>query len=167
MKVYLTYFRYDRGENYSIYHLDTNLKRSLKSWCEDDLPNFLGYGPDDVSQLYLSRCNLTKSELEVIKNFMESSKEYDKEFYELMNRINDDVSDDDMICCTSGDEVWEVLEFLCENCRYYPLYSEVRKYLEDIPFDDEDELKEVLQEVLFENDDLWDKVLKMYISSCY
>ena len=46
-------------------------------------------------------------------------------------------------------------------------FSEVRKYLEDIPFDDEDELKEVLQEVLFENDDLWDKVLKMYISSCY
>ena len=165
MKIYLTYFRYDRGENYSIYNLDTSLNRSLKSWKEKDLPNFLGYGPDDVSQLYLVKCDLTKSEVQLIKDFMESGQDYDKDVYDLMNTKVHDCYEE--IYCTSGDEIWSVLEFLCENCRYFPLYTEVRKYLEDIPFDDEDELKEVLQEVLFDNDDLWDKVLKMYISSCY
>lgn len=165
MKVYLTYFRYDRGECYSIYSLDTSLNRSLRSWKEKDLPNFLGYGPDDVSQLYLVKCDLTKSEVQLIKDFMESDKEYDKDFYDLMsNKVHNCYEE---ICCTSGDEIWEVVDFLCENCRYFPLYTEVRKYLEDIPFDDEDELKEVLQEVLFNNDDLWDKVLKMYISTYY
>ena len=82
MKVYLTYFRYDRGECYSIYNLDTSLNRSLKSWKEKDLPNFLGYGPDDVSQLYLVKCDLTKSEVQVLTDFMNSTEDYNKDFYE-------------------------------------------------------------------------------------
>ena len=81
MRVYLTYFRYDRGEYYSIYNLDTSLQRSVKSWKENDLPNFLGYGPDDVSQLYLVKCDLTKDEVQLIKDFMESGKEYASNFH--------------------------------------------------------------------------------------
>ena len=164
MKIYLTYFRYDRGETYSIYNLETNLKRSLKSWKETDLPNFLGYGPDDVSQLYLVKCDLTKSEVQIIKDFMESDKEYDKDFYDLM-KIIDDKSDE--ICCTSGDEVWEVLDFVCEYCKTYILFDEFYPYYSTLNFDDEDELKEQIQEIIFNNDDLWEIVLKKYIKMYY
>ena len=168
MKIYLTYYRYDRGECYSIYNLETSLQRSLKSWKETDLPDFLGYGPDDVSQLYLIRCNLSKSEVQLIKDFMKSDKEYDKDFYELMERLHDDVSDDDMFCCTSGDEVWEVIDFVCEYCRTWVLYDLMSKYIPSLNFDDKDELKEQIQEILFDgNDELWEKILKKYIKMYY
>jgi hypothetical protein len=164
MKVYITYFRYDRGETYSIYNLDTNLKRSLKSWKETDLPNFLGYGPDDVSQLYLVKCDLTKSEVQIIKDFMSSDKEYDKDFYDLMDRLHDNSEE---ICFTSGDGIWEVIDFVCEYCRTYILYSDMYKYIPTLNFDDEDELREQIQEIIFGDDDLWEIVLKKYIKMYY
>jgi hypothetical protein len=166
MKVYLTYFRYDRGECYSIYNIETNLKRSLKSWKEKDLPNFLGYGPDDVSQLYLVKCDLTKSEVQLIKDFMESDKDYDKDFYDLMSTKVHDCYEE--ICCTSGDEVWEVVDFVCEYCRTTVLFTEFLPYHSTLNFDDEDELREQIQEIIFDNDDkMWETVLKKYIDWYY
>lgn len=164
MKVYLTYFRYDRGEEYSIYNLDTNLKRSWKSLKESDLPNFLGYGPDDVSQLYLVRCELTKSEVEVLKDSMTSSEGYDKKFYDLMKKID---RESEELWNTTGDESWSVVEFVCEYCRTFVLFDEMSPYYSTLDFDDEDELKEQIQEIIFDNDDLWDKILKKYIKMYY
>ena len=164
MKIYLTYFRYDRGECYSIYNIETNLKRSLKHWTDEDLPDFLGYGPDDVSQLYLVRCDLTKSEVQVIKDFMESDEEYNKDFWDLMEKIDDTGEE---ICCTSGDEVWSVVEFVCEYCRTYLLYNLMSKYIPNLNFNDKDELKEQVQEIIFNDDDLWDEILKIYIKTYY
>jgi hypothetical protein len=164
MKVYLTYFRYDRGECYSIYNLETNLKRSLKHWTDEDLPDFLGYGPDDVSQLYLVKCNLTKSEVQIIKDFMESDEEYNKDFWDLMEKIDDDREE---ICCTSGDEVWEVLDFVRKYCRTWVLYDLMSKYIPSLNFNDEDELKEQIQEIIFDDDKLWEIVLKKYIKLYY
>lgn len=164
MKVYLTYFRYDRGESYSVYHIDTNLNRSVKSWKKEDLPNFLGYGPDDVSQLYLVRCNLKKSEIQLIKDYMESDEEYNKDFYDLMERVHED---NEEFCCTTGDEVWEVVNFVCEYCRTYILYSEMSEFIPTLNFDDEDELRDQIQEIIFDDDDLWETVLKKYIEIYY
>jgi hypothetical protein len=163
MKVYLTYFRYDRGECYSIYNLDTSLNRSLKSWKEKDLPNFLGYGPDDVSQLYLVKCDLTKSEVQLIMDFMNSNQEYDEDFYDLMdNKVHDHYEE---ICSTSGDEILEVVDFVCEYCRTYLLYNYFQNY--NLNFNDEDELKEQIHEIIFTDDQIWDVVIKKYIEMYY
>jgi hypothetical protein len=98
---------------------------------------------------------------------MESDKEYDKDFYELMERLNDDVSNDNMICCTSGDEVFEVVDFVCKYCRTYLLYTLFSPYHSTLNFDDEEELREQIQGILFDgNDELWESVLKKYIE-CY
>jgi hypothetical protein len=164
MKVYLTYFRYDRGESYSIYNLDTSLQRSWKSLKETDLPNFLGYGPDDVSQLYLVRCNLTKSEVQLIKDFMTSTEEYNKDFYDLMEKVH---TYSEELWSTTGDEVWSVVEFVCEYCRTYLLYSLMSKYISSLDFSDEDELKEQISEIIFDDDELWEEVLKLYIKTYY
>jgi hypothetical protein len=165
MKVYLTYYRYDRGECYSIYNLDTSFKRSLKSLKETDLPNFLGYGPDDVSQLYLVRCDLTKSEVQILKDFMNSGKDYNKDFYELMNnKVHDRFEE---LWSTTGGETWSVVDFVCEYCRTYLLYNLMSQYIPSLNFNDEDELKEQVSEIIFDDDNLWDKVLEKYIKMYY
>jgi hypothetical protein len=158
MKVYITYFRYDHGEEYSIYNLDTSLKRSLKHWDEEDHPSFLSYGPDDISQLYLVKCSLPVSDVETLKNYMTSEEDYDKKFYDLMKTI-DDIGEE--ICCTNGDEVWEVLDYFC---KYYKWYIDIRKYVTTVPTD-KDELREVLQDILFDDDKVWDKVIKDYLKN--
>ena len=164
MKVYLTYFRYDRGESYSIYNLDTSFQRSWKSLKETDLPNFLGYGPDDVSQLYLVKCDLTKSEVQVLTDYMNSNKDYDKDFFELMKKV-DTFSEE--LWNTTGEEVWSVVEFVSEYCKTYLLYNLMSKYIPSLNFNDEDELKEQISEIIFEDDTLWDEVLKIYIKNNY
>ena len=164
MKVYLTYFRYDRGEEYSIYNLDTSFQRSWTSLKETDLPNFLGYGPDDVSQLYLVKCDLTKSEVQLLKDFMDSTEEYNKDFYELMNKVH---TYSEELWGTSGDEVWTVVEFVCKYCRTYLLYSLMSEYISSLDFSDEDELRDQVSEIIFDNDELWDEILKIYIKTHY
>lgn len=163
MKVYLTYSRYGRGEVYHIYNLDTNLARSLKSWNKKDLPDFLSYGADDISQLYLVRCDLTKSEIQLIKDFMDSRKEYRRDVYNLMdNKIHDHYEE---IRATSGSESWEILDFACKHCRTYHLYNYFQNY--DLNFNDEDELKEQIWEIISTDDQLWDVVVKKYIEMYY
>ena len=74
MKVYVTYFRYDRNENYNIYDVSLNKEKSMKKFNDEFLPNFLEYGPDDVSYLILkentinlinSNTNITTRDLTV------------------------------------------------------------------------------------------------------
>jgi hypothetical protein len=137
----------------------------LKSWKEKDLPNFLGYGPDDVSQLYLVKCDLTKSEVQLIKDFMNSNKDYDKDFYDLMGtKVHDQYEE---ICCTSGDEIWEVVDFVCEYCRTVVLYTEFLPYHSTLDFNDKDELRDQIQEIIFNDDKIWETVLKKYIEMYY
>jgi hypothetical protein len=96
---------------------------------------------------------------------MESDKEYDEDFYDLMNNKVHDCSED--ICCTSGDEIWEVIDFVCEYCRTTVLFTEFLPYRSTLNFDDEDELRDQIQEIVFNNDDLWETVLKKYIKMYY
>ncbi len=159
MIVYLTYFRYDRGETYSLYHMSTSKTESIKHYKEEDLPNFLGYGPDDVSQLYLVRCNLSKKDYLKLQEYYETEKSEDSEFMDLMDDINNTWGNDDLIYSDSGDTNWEVVEFFVEGC-------DPEEYLSEVP-DDEDELEQQLQEVLFENEELYNKVLKNFIKKRY
>jgi hypothetical protein len=166
MRVYVTYFRYDRGESYSIYHLDTSMRNSIKHWKEEDLPNFLGYGPDDVSQLYLIRCNLTKTEVEVLKESMTSGNENDIEFINLIDSIHKETDDNDIIYCTTGDENFDVLQWFQERFRWFINPLDYWETEDDIPTD-EDELNEELQQILFDDEQVFDLVLKRYIHTHY
>ena len=160
MRVYVTYFRYDRGETYSLYHIDKNKSSSIQHYKETDLPSFLEYGPDDVSQLYLVRCDLTKSDFEFLKDYMENSTdEYDVEFYGIMEDLHDTVDNDDIIYSDTGDTNWELIDFFRDN------YN-LENYLPDVP-EDEDELSDKIQEVLFNDDKVYKMVLTDYIKIHY
>lgn len=161
MKVYITYFRYDRNENYDIYHLDLCKKSSLIHYKKEDLPSFLGYGPDDVSYLVLKEVDLSKTELTRLINMYCRSKDYDHELIEFMTEIHE--GDGEEIYFTSGCEVWEVLEFF-RTSGNYDLDTLLGTDTEDL---DEDELKEQCQELVFNDDQLWEKVLSEYIRNYY
>ena len=95
---------------------------------------------------------------------MNSTKDYDKDFYELMKKV-DTVSEE--LWNTTGDEVWTIVEFVCNYCRTYLLYNLMSKYIPSLNFSDIDELREQISELLFNDDNLWDEVLKVYIKNYY
>ena len=161
MKVYITYFRYDRNEDYEIYHIDLCKKSSLTHYKKEDLPSFLGYGPDDVSYLVLKEVDMSKTELTRLITLYGRSKSYVQELIEFMTEIHE--GDGEEIYFTSGDEVWEVLEFF-RTSGNYDLDTLLGTDPEDL---DEDELKEQCQELVFNNDQLWEKVLSEYIRNYY
>jgi hypothetical protein len=161
MKVYITYFRYDRNENYDIYHIDLSKKSSIKHLKEHDVPSFLGYGPDDVSYLVLKEVDMSKSDLTTLINLSINSRDYDNELIKFMTEIHE--GDGEEIYFTSGDEVWEVLEYFRTSGNY-----DLDTLLGvDTSSVDDDDLSEMCQEKLFEDDDLFDKVLKDYINIYY
>ena len=163
MRVYVTYSRYDRGESYSIYHIDTSMRSSVQHWKEKDLPNFLGYGPDDVSQLYLIRCDLTGPEIEVLQEARTSQSDFDIEFENLMDSIHEEVDEDDIIYLTSGEECFEILEWFQIHFRKFINPDD---FWDEIP-EDEDVLNDELQQILFDNEPVWDKVLEHWIRINY
>ena len=164
MAVYLTYVRYAYGENYSIYNFDTNEERAMMSWEAKDLPNFLSSGPDELSLLTLVECDLTDSEIQLIKDCMNSGKDYDEDFYNLMN---DDIHENNSeeIYGVYGDEIDAVVDFACRRCSMPPLQKYFQNY--NLNFDDEDELREQIQEILFTDNQLWDTVLRKFIDTNY
>ena len=161
MKVYITYFRYDRDENYEIYRVDLNRQSSVKDYKENQLPNFLGYGPDDVSYLILKEVDLTPSEYSELLRLSKKTNDYDRETIDFMIDIHD--GDGEEIFFDSGDTIWEVLDFFIDS-GVFDLESILMIDEEDY---DDDELRELCQEKLFEDDDLFDFVLKTYIQKCY
>lgn len=163
MKVYITYFRYDRDENYSIYHIDFNKRSSIKHYKEEDLPSFLGYGPDDVSILTLQEVDLTKTQLTELIRLYGRGKDYDQELIDFMIPIFDNNYGDSCIFSDSGDTVWEVLEFF-RTSGHYDLDSLLGEDTSDY---DEDCLEEMCQDKLFDDDKLFEQVLKDYIKLYY
>jgi hypothetical protein len=162
MKIYLTYYRYDRDENYDIYHLDFTKKSSIQHWKDKDLPSFLGYGPDDVSYLVLKEVDISKTDLTKLIELYVSSKECDTELINFMTQIH--YGDGEEIFFTSGDEIWEVLEFFRDSGKYdlSTLFGVDVDTLED------DDITDKCQELLFGgSDDLGEKVLKDYIRINY
>ena len=113
MKVYITYFRYDRDENYTIYHIDLNKKSSIKHYKETDLPEFLGYGPDDVSILVLQEVEMTKTELTELIHLYGKGEDYDRELINFMIPIFE--NDEGCIFYDGCETNYDFGKFYCLN----------------------------------------------------
>lgn len=159
MKIYLTYFRYDRDEDYSIYHIDLNKKNSIKHYKEEDLPHFLSMGPDDVSVLVLQEVEMSKSEFNTLLNLYQDSKDCDTELIDFMIPIYDRT--DNFICYDGCDTLYEIIDFFIDSGKY-----NLDNYF-DTSTIDPDDLKEKVVDLLFEDDNLFDKVMKDYIDLNY
>jgi hypothetical protein len=161
MKVYVTYFRYDRDENYSIYDVSLDKEKSIKKYDTEFLPDFLGYGPDDVSYLILKEVNLTKSEYNELVRLSKKDQDYDCEIIEFMTDIHERTGVE--INYVSGDLNWDVLNFFMTSGRY-----DLDDLLEvDTSTLDEDELSDLCQQKLWceDEDNLFNNVLQDYLNN--
>jgi hypothetical protein len=161
MKVYVTYFRYDRNENYSIYDVSLDKEKSIKKYDTEFLPDFLGYGPDDVSYLILKEVNLTKSEYNELVRLSKKDQDYDCEIIEFMTDIHERTGVE--INYVSGDLNWDVLNFFMTSGCY-----DLDDLLEvDTSTLDEDELSDLCQQKLWceDEDNLFNNVLQDYLNN--
>ncbi len=154
MNVYIAYDRYEHDEWYSIYNIETNRQRAIKHFKEIDLIDFISYGPDDCHSFQLQKVYMTKEQykklIEVYKN---GSEEDVKDF---MMQIYDEWEEDfevETIMSTDGcSDNFELIEFYCQSV--------------GIEADDYDAIDEAEQK-LFNDEELYAKVLKEYIAMYY
>lgn len=161
MKVYVSYFRYDRNENYSIYDVSLDRNKSIEKYQNELLPNFLGYGPDDVSYLILKEVELTKSDYDELIRLSKIDEDYVREVIEFMtNKIHEE--DGEEIFYVNGELNWEILDFFMTS----GLYDLDSLLGVDTSTIDEDDLQELCQERLWydEEDNIFNSVLKDFLN---
>ena len=160
MKVYVSYFRYDRNENYSIYDVSLDRDKSIKKFQDELLPNFLGYGPDDVSYLILKEVELTKSDYDELIRLSKIDEDYVREVIEFMtNKVHEE--DGEEIFYVNGELNWEILDFFMTS----GLYDLDSLLGVDTSTIDEDELQDLCQERLWDEEDtIFNSVLKDFLN---
>ena len=159
MNVYITYDRYERNEWLSVYHIEKNRERAIKHFKEEDLIDFLSYGPDDCHTFQLQRVVLSSEQykrlLFLVENDGAEHPEYGKELEELLIRFYEEDEEFEPLTLYSTDgcsDNWELVEFYCE--------------MENLDPEDDDH-KEMAQEILFNDDEIYTRVLKEYIAVAY
>lgn len=160
MKVYVSYFRYDRNENYSIYDVSLDRDKSIKKFQDELLPNFLGYGPDDVSYLILKEVELTLSDYNELLRLSKIDEDYVREVIEFMtNKVHEE--DGEEIFYVNGELNWEILDFFMTS----GLYDLDSLLGVDTSTIDEDELQDLCQERLWDEEDtIFNSVLKDFLN---
>jgi hypothetical protein len=164
MRVYITYDRYERDEWYNIYHLSTDREESIKHCKEVDLPDFISYGPDDCHSFQIQEVEMTPEEYEQFKswvdddsqsleNYGDKSSDLFKKMYEYFDRTGDPKFRSEIILSTDGctDNV--------DIVHYYGKQKGLNTKDDDIYYD--------LEEELFNDEELYNKILKDYINDTY
>lgn len=161
MKVYVSYFRYDRNENYSIYDVSLDRDKSIEKYQNELLPNFLGYGPDDVSYLILKEVELTKSDYDELIRLSKIDEDYVREIIEFMtNKVHEE--DGEEIFYVNGELNWEILDFFMTS----GLYDLDSLLGVDTSTIDEDDLQDLCQERLWDEEDtIFNSVLKDFLNN--
>jgi hypothetical protein len=162
MKVYITYDRYERDEWYNIYHVSTDREESIRHCKEEDLVNFISYGPDDCHSFQLQEVEMTEEQYDTLMKWIEeeqSLENYGKEssdFFKFMVDLFDRTGvagDTSRIISTDG----------CSDNADIVHYYGSQKGLDT----KDDDVYYELEEELFDNEDLYKKVLKEYINATY
>lgn len=162
MKVYITYDRYERDEWYNIYYVSTDRNESIRHCVEEDLVDFISYGPDDCHSFQLQEVNMTKRQYEQFTKWIEEDQgleDYGREssdLYKFMYNLYDSsgvVGDTSVIISTDGcsDNV-DIIRWYCEK--------------NGLDVDDDDIYYEVEDE-LFNDEELYLKTLKDYLKDTY
>lgn len=160
MKVYVSYFRYDRNENYSIYDVSLDRDKSIEKYQNELLPNFLGYGPDDVSYLILKEVELTKSDYDELIRLSKIDEDYVREVIDFMtNKVHEE--DGEEIFYVNGELNWEILDFFMTS----GLYDLDSLLGVDTSTVDKDDLQDLCQERLWDEEDtIFNSVLKDFLN---
>ena len=142
MNVYITYDRYEHDEWHYIYRLETNKKRAIKMCKLIDLPDFIGYGPDDCHSFQIQVINMTPDDTE-----------RDRELREFMIELYSKSYDDNIVLSTDGCSDW------IEMIRYYATKLGLDPEDDDAFYEAEEKLQN--------SEELSEQILKEYIKYAY
>ena len=161
MKVYITYDRYEHDEWYQVYYISTNKQDSYTHCKKVDLVDFISYGPDDCHSFQLQEVNMTKKQYEQLvkwNNDNESLDDSDSPYYQFMYDLyNNGTNITNELIQTDGcSDMYELVSYYGVNFKG-----------KDEDFSDEDDDYYDYQEELYEDEDLFKKVLESYINSVY
>jgi hypothetical protein len=162
MKVYITYDRYERDEWYSIYHVTTDRDEAIKHCKEEDLVKFISYGPDDCHSFQLQEVEMTEEQYNTLMKWIEEDVslenygEGSSDFFKFMVDLFDAtgvVGNKSVIISTDG----------CSDnddiVHYYGSLKGLDTKDDNIYYD--------LSEELFNDEVLYEKILKDYIDKNY
>lgn len=138
--LFVIFFRYDRSEEYSIYHVGTNRTQMKKQWRNDSV-EFFRCGPDDVSQLYFMRFgdltdeefnDLTSDNQEIankrLKTICRNGREWDSFGYDR----NDCLKIKEEISSVDGNSIYDLLCDLYDEEEVEEIIDDDDRYLQEI-----------------------------------
>ena len=158
MNVYITYNRYGRDEWFAVYNIDTNKQKAIKNFKEESLLNFLGCGPDDCHSFQLQKVVLTKTQYKHLCKLADNtntSGEDEEELRELLISFfdEDDEYDVETLMQTDGcSDNLEIAELYCERMGIS---------------EDDYEAREEARVKVWDDEELFLKYYKEYVSICY
>ena len=153
MNIYIAYDRYERDEWYSIYHIETNRLRAIKHFKDVDLVDFISYGPDDCHSFQLQKVVMTSEQYrELLDVYKNGSDEDIKDFMMPIYDENDEFDVETIFFTDGCSDNFELIEFYCRRI--------------GIEADDYDAIEEA-EEKLFNDEELYLKILKDYIKCNY
>ena len=153
MNIYIAYDRYERDEWYSIYHIETNRLRAIKHFKEVDLVDFISYGPDDCHSFQLQKVVMAnKGYRELLDVYKNGSDEDIKDFMMPIYDEDDEFEVETIFFTDGCSDNFELIEFYCRRI--------------GIEADDYDAIEEA-EENLFNDEELYLKILKDYIKCNY
>lgn len=153
MKVYITYDRYENDEFYSIFNISLDKEESIKHCKEVDLVEFLTIGPDDCHSFQLQEVEMMEEEYEKLLELYnnETIDEYDRKLINFMKPIYD--SDSPRLIETDG---------CSDNVDVVHYYGQKN----GLNTKDDDTFYSV-QDGLFDDEELYQKVIRDYINDTY
>lgn len=162
MKVYITYDRYERNEWFSIYHVSTDKRESIKHCKEEDLIDFISYGPDDCHSFQLQEVEMTEREYNTLLKWIEENQSLENhgdessDFFKFMVDIYKRTG------IVGGSTILISTDGCTDNIDIVHYYG--KKIGEDTSDDD---IFYDIQELLYDDEDIYLEVLKEYIKDTY
>jgi len=153
MNVYITYDRYEHNEWFNVYQVTNRISEVRKDY-KKHLMDFIGYGPDDCHSYQIQVLQMTKQEYLCFKYIIENKSD-SEEFDKLMEMVYDECIPchyDDTNCLLSTDGCSDNVDLIDFWIEYKGLDENDRDQIEEDIYNDED---------------LYYKVLKKYISQTY
>jgi hypothetical protein len=162
MKVYIIYDRYERDEWFSIDYVGTDRNESIKKFKEECLPDFISYGPDDCHSYQLQEVEMTQEQYDTFTKWIkegQSLENYGRESSDLFKFMVNLYDETGVVGNTS-------VLLSTDGCSDY--IDMIHFYGKSKGLDTEDdEVFEELQEELYNDEELYQKVLKKYIKKYY
>ncbi len=166
---YVVYDRYEHDEWFAVYYVSWDMGDAITHCKEIDLVDFISYGPDDCHSFQLQQVVVANSQGNRIIKLVEKqendklTEKEEKELEDFLKTIYHENESYEVETLISTDGCSDFSEIV--DCYYQNV--DKGELCEDYESCNEEELRELAQEKLLSDEELFKKVLKEYIEKNY